>query len=127
MTKEKTVLIIDDDAMIRMVLRNMLKKEGYKVEEAAEGGAGMIKFLETAPALVLCDRLMPEGVSGFDFLKQLRALPSSVPFVFLTSLTDPRDRMAITDFDVADYLEKPIAPDVLRACLHRILGPAQGE
>jgi phosphoserine phosphatase RsbU/P len=121
MEDQKTILVVDDDALIRATLKSFLKKEGYHVETASDGGEAMVKFLETAPALVLCDRLMP-GVSGFEFLKRLRDLPSEVPFVFLTSLTDPRDKLTVSDLGVAEYLDKPVSTETLRACLQRILG-----
>lgn len=122
MKKNKKILVVDDDAMIRATLRNMLKKEGYEVIEAAEGGEGVQKALEEAPALIFSDRMMPEGVSGFDMLLRLREIPLDIPFVFLTMLTDPRDRMAVADLKVTAYLEKPVLPETLRACLESILG-----
>jgi CheY-like chemotaxis protein len=120
MSERKKILIVDDDPMIRAVLSTMLKKEGYDTVEAAEGNEGLRKVLEAAPALVLSDRVMPEGMSGFEFLKRLRELPSDVPFVFLTALIDPRDKSAVCDYNVTDYLDKPVTPDALHACLKKI-------
>lgn len=117
---QKIILVVDDDAMTRMVLRSMLKKEGYSVLEAEEGGQALSLYIEYHPALILCDRAMPMGMSGFDFLGKLRELPSDVPFVFLTSLIDARDRMAVASMGVADYLDKPVTLEKLRACLDRI-------
>jgi DNA-binding response OmpR family regulator len=123
MTEEKTIMImiVDDDPTIRIALRSMLKAEGFRIEEAADGAEALEKFKANPPALVLSDRMMP-GLSGFELLRQLRALPSDVPFVFLTALTDARDRMSVADLGVAAYLEKPVTRDVLHACLRKILG-----
>jgi DNA-binding response OmpR family regulator len=122
MNKNKKILVVDDDAMIRAMLRNMLEKEGYEVIEAAEGSEGLRKAVEEGPAVIFSDRMMPEGVSGFDMLRSLREISLDIPFVFLTALTDPRDRMAVADLKVTAYLEKPILPETLRGCLKSILG-----
>jgi DNA-binding response OmpR family regulator len=52
----------------------------------------------------------------------LRDLPSDVPFVFLTSLTDQRDQMAVADMGISDYLSKPVTEEALRTCIARIIG-----
>jgi two-component system alkaline phosphatase synthesis response regulator PhoP len=122
MDKNKKILVVDDDAMIRASLRNMLKKEGYEVIEAAEGGEGLRLALEESPAVIFSDRMMPEGVSGLDMLRRLREMSRDIPFVFLTALTDPRDKFAVADLNVTTYLGKPLLPETLRACLKSILG-----
>ena len=104
------ILVIEDEAPIREMLFDELTVQGHRVVEAANGEEGLLKFLELEPDLVLCDRAMP-GMSGFDVLERIRgAHPQydDVPFVFLTALTDPRDKAGVDHLRPAAYIEKPV-------------------
>lgn len=104
------ILLIEDEAPVREMLVDELTVQGHKVVEASGGEEGLMKFLETEPDIVLCDRAMP-GMSGYDLLERLRgAYPQydDVPFVFLTALTDPRDKGAVEHLHPAAYIEKPV-------------------
>jgi DNA-binding response OmpR family regulator len=104
------ILLIEDEAPVREMLVDELTVQGHKVVEASGGEEGLRKFLETEPDIVLCDRAMP-GMSGYDLLERLRgAYPQydDVPFVFLTALTDPRDKGAVEHLKPAAYIEKPV-------------------
>ncbi len=104
------ILLIEDEASVREMLIDELTVQGHKVIEAQNGEEGLLKFLETEPDLVLCDRAMP-GMSGYDVLARIRgAHPqfSDVPFVFLTALADPRDRASVDHLGPAAYITKPV-------------------
>lgn len=104
------ILLIEDEAPVREMLLDELSVQGYDVIEAANGEEGLQKFLENEPDLVLCDRAMA-GMSGYDVLARIRgAHPQydEVPFVFLTALTDPRDKAAVEHLSPAAYIEKPV-------------------
>ncbi len=104
------ILLIEDEAALREMLLDELTVQGHKVVEAPNGEDGLKKFLEEEPDLVLCDRAMP-GMSGYDVLERIRgAHPqyNDVPFVFLTALTDPRDKVAVEHLNPSDYIEKPV-------------------
>lgn len=104
------ILLIEDEAPVREMLMDELTVQGYHVIEAANGEEGLQKFLENEPDLVLCDRAMA-GMSGYDVLSRIRgAYPQyeEVPFVFLTALTDPRDKAAVEHLRPAGYIEKPV-------------------
>jgi CheY-like chemotaxis protein len=85
------VLIVEDDAATRAVLRRSLEKEGWTVTEADNGRVGLERLTGTPPALVLLDLMMPE-MDGFEFLDELRSRNStdSPPVVVITAkdLTD---------------------------------------
>jgi two-component system sensor histidine kinase/response regulator len=106
-----TVLVVDDNADNRALLRATLEDEGYRVIEATGGEEGVQAFASHAPDCVLLDVRMP-GVDGFAACARIRALPGGeqVPIVFLTALRD------IETFDRAqssggnDFLTKPIRP-----------------
>lgn len=109
------ILLIEDEAPLREMLMDELTVQGHKVIEAANGEEGLVKFLENEPDLVLCDRAMP-GLSGYEVLARIRgAHPqyNDVPFVFLTALTDPRDKAAVDHLKPAAYIEKPVDFEIL--------------
>jgi DNA-binding response OmpR family regulator len=104
------ILLIEDEAPLREMLLDELTDQGHSVIEASNGEEGLKKFLEVEPDLVLCDRAMP-GMSGYEVLERIRgAHPQyeDVPFVFLTALTDARDRAAVDHLKPAAYIEKPL-------------------
>jgi len=117
------ILLIEDEAGVREMLLDELKVQGHSVIEAKDGEEGLQKFLEVEPDLVLCDRAMP-GMSGYDVLERIRgAHPQfeDVPFIFLTALTDPRDRASVDHLKPSAYLEKPVDFDRLQQHIKTLL------
>ena len=109
------ILLIEDEAPVREMLTDELTVQGHKVVEASTGEEGLKKFLELEPDLVVCDRAMP-GMSGYEVLERIRgAHPQfeDIPFIFLTALTDPRDKAAVEHLKPAAYIEKPVDFKVL--------------
>jgi hypothetical protein len=84
-TKEQTVLIVEDEAQTREMLRRSLVKEQWEVLEAGNGRVALEKLNGTVPALILLDLMMPE-MDGFEFMQQLRKRPEcrQVPVVVIT-------------------------------------------
>ena len=82
----RTALVIDDLADNRFMLAALLKREGWKVVEAADGREGLERFAECAPGLILLDLMMPV-MDGFEFLRELRARPDghAVPVIVVTA------------------------------------------
>jgi DNA-binding response OmpR family regulator len=117
------ILLIEDEAPVREMLFDELTVQGHKVVEAANGEEGLQKFLELEPDLVLCDRAMP-GMSGYDVLERIRgAHPQfeEVPFIFLTALTDPRDKAAVDHLRPSAYIEKPVDFGMLTDQINHLL------
>ena len=77
------ILIIDDEQAIRKTLTEILRYEGYKIDEAANGEEGLKKFSDTAYDLVLCDVKMPK-MDGIEFLEKSRAINSDVPIIVIS-------------------------------------------
>lgn len=117
------ILLIEDEAPVREMLLDELRVQGHDVVEAADGEEGLQKFLEIEPDLVLCDRAMP-GMSGYDVLARIRgAHPQfgDVPFIFLTALTDARDKASVDHLSPAAYMNKPVDFDALTAKINALL------
>src|SRR5437016_6521034 len=88
----KKALIIEDDAVIRANILDLLDAEGYETLAAPNGRVGLELAMEKRPDLIICDIRMPE-VSGFDVLKGIRASPETraIPFIFLSAAADRAD------------------------------------
>lgn len=104
----KKILIADDDQILRTVLKNYLKKEGFDVKDVASGKEGIEVFERYAPDLVVSDVAMP-SMNGLEFCRQLRSLPSGqlTPFIFLSAQDELEDRIQGHAIGADDYVTKP--------------------
>ncbi|MER3431840.1 MAG: GGDEF domain-containing response regulator [Leptolyngbya sp. ERB_1_1] len=104
----KTILVIEDDELIRNNLIEILELEGFRAIEAENGQVGVQKAQTYLPDLVLCDICMPE-LDGYGVLETLRSTTqtSTIPLVFLTAKSDQRDLRHGMNLGADDYLVKP--------------------
>jgi len=105
------VLVIDDEAPIRLLCRVNLEAEGMQVSEAADGPSGLEKARSDRPDVILLDVMMP-GLDGWRVAEQLIDDPSTrgMPIVFLTARAEFRDRAKGLDIGGVDYITKPFNP-----------------
>jgi putative two-component system response regulator len=105
------VLVIDDEAPIRLLCRVNLEAEGMQVLEAADGPAGLDLARDRRPDIVLLDVMMP-GLDGWRVAEQLLddARTSTIPIIFLTARAEFRDRARGLDIGGVDYVTKPFNP-----------------
>lgn len=115
------VLLAEDDESTRHMIRSSLKRIGIRdVVVAADGAEALATFKAATEKvdLILCDWLMP-GLSGFDLLKEVRAIKPDMPFVMLTGKADFQSVKAAADAGVSAYITKPFTlkqlEDKLRA------------
>ncbi|MFN9537002.1 MAG: SpoIIE family protein phosphatase [Pseudanabaena sp.] len=103
------ILVIDDDLVMQMILKNTLQSQGYKVIVAKNGIEGISLAKKQLPALVICDWMMPE-VDGLDVCRQLKLDQnlSSTFFILLTSKGSVEDKVQALDNGADDFLSKPI-------------------
>ena len=106
-----TVLVIDDEAPIRLLCRVNLEAEGMEVLEAGDGVTGLEKAQEHVPDVILLDVMMP-GLDGWQVAEQLLEdeRTNSIPLVFLTARAEVRDRARGLDLGGIDYVSKPFNP-----------------
>ncbi len=109
------IVVMDDDAGTRMLVSQVLKKEGYDVKSAEDGAKGLELIREFKPDLVVSDVQMP-GMDGFTVLEQVRKDPelATTPIILLTSLQDRTHMRQGMTTGADDYLTKPFAPQELR-------------
>jgi two-component system, OmpR family, phosphate regulon response regulator PhoB len=113
------ILVVDDDASTRTLLRRMLTMEGYAVDEAADGATAMDRVGIAPPDLILLDIMMP-GQDGLDVLEGLRRT-SAVAVIMLTARNEEADRVLGFRFGADDYVVKPFSTAELTARIAAVL------
>ncbi|MBL8165728.1 MAG: response regulator [Anaerolineae bacterium] len=105
----KTILVIEDDSLLRHAIAEVLLDAGYSVQEAEDGSRALEMINRNIPDLIICDIAMPK-MSGFDVLKKLHNDDTefAIPFVFLTAFTDPGTHREGMNLGADDYLFKPV-------------------
>jgi DNA-binding response OmpR family regulator len=119
------ILVVDDDEDIRILLRELLARAGYRVEEAADGKAALRKLFELPPALVLLDVNMPE-LDGYQTLERIRDL-SDVPVIMVTARTEELERVRGLASGADDYVSKPFGRQELLARVQALLRRSGGK
>jgi len=114
-----TILVIDDDAHLREVAQYALEREGFTVELAVDGAAGLSRAQAGGVDLVVLDVMMPE-MDGLEVCRRLRA-KGSLPIIFLSSRGDEVDRIVGLELGGDDYLAKPFSPRELVARVKAVL------
>jgi CheY-like chemotaxis protein len=118
------ILIADDKASSRELVRTILENLGYEVQEAEDGIRALEAVLQGAPDLVLLDLQMP-GLTGQEVLAKLRADErfADLPVVALTASAMAGDRDKALAAGFTSYLAKPVTLSILRAEVRRLLQP----
>lgn len=106
-----SILIIDDEKAIRKTLSEILRFEGYKIDEAADGEEGLRKFSNSAYDLVLCDVKMPK-MDGIEFLEKSKAINPDVPIIVISGHGNIETAVEAVKKGAFDFISKP--PDLNR-------------
>ena len=116
------VLVIDDEAPIRLLCRVNLEAEGMSVFEAADGPGGLELARSEQPEVILLDVMMP-GLDGWRVAEHLLEDPVTrdIPIVFLTARADIRDRARGIDLGGLDYITKPFNPVELATLVRAVV------
>ena len=123
------VLIIDDEAPIRLLCRVNLEAEGMEVVEAPDGPTGLEVVASERPDAILLDVMMP-GLDGWSVAERLLEKEDTreIPIVFLTARADLRDRARGMDLGGLDYITKPFNPVDLASLIDEVVSAvARGE
>ena len=114
----KKILVIDDDEKIVELVQLYLKRDGYTVLTACDGGEALVSFRENNPDLVILDLMLP-SVDGIEICRIMRS-ESDVPIIMLTARTSDRDKLTGLDMGADDYVTKPFSPGELAARVRAI-------
>ena len=120
------VLVIDDEAPIRLLCRVNLEAEGLEVIEAPDGPSGLDIAEREQPDVVLLDVMMP-GLDGWSVAERLLESEATghIPVVFLTARADLRDRARGIDLGGLDYITKPFNPVELASLVSRVVSAVE--
>ena len=120
-----TVLMVDDEARMRKLVKDFLMQKGYSVLEAADGEEALQVFEENQNkiGLILLDVMMPK-LDGWSVLRQIRQV-SKVPIIMLTARGEEQDELFGFELGVDEYISKPFSPKILVARVEAILNRTQ--
>ncbi|AGN36890.1 response regulator transcription factor [Bacillus sp. GM2] len=107
-TKETKILVVDDEARIRRLLKMYLERENYKIEEAENGDEAIDKALGNEYDLILLDLMMP-GTDGIEVCRQVRD-KKATPIIMLTAKGEEANRVQGFEVGTDDYIVKPFSP-----------------
>ncbi len=115
MTTSSTILVAEDEALLRRILAGLFEEAGYHVVAASTGREALERFAESAPDLVVTDIRMPE-MDGIELLERLKALDPEVLVIIMTAFSSVESAVAALRAGAHDYIVKPfVNDDVLKA------------
>ena len=115
----KTVLVVDDEPIVREVVVRYLEREGYRTLEAGDGDAARDALARTSPDLVVLDVMLP-GTDGLELCRWIRST-SQLPVIMLTARGEEADRIVGLELGADDYVTKPFSPRELAARVKSVL------
>jgi DNA-binding NtrC family response regulator len=121
---DAAILVVDDDLDMRAMLRDVLARAGFRVEEAATSDELFALVPRVGPAAIILDHEMP-GDWGLEVLAALRSAHPEVPVIFVTAFGSAAMRDTATRDGAAAYLTKPFRLDDLIATLRRLVAPTR--
>jgi CheY-like chemotaxis protein len=105
----KTILLVEDDELVRISVTKILQRQGYAVETAVDGMDAFNKIFTLRPKLVITDKVMPK-LSGYDFLYAVRKIPEFryTPFILMTAAATPNEEKEALEKGFFDFVLKPV-------------------
>ncbi|WP_340009366.1 response regulator transcription factor [Paenibacillus sp. FSL K6-0276] len=115
----KTILIVEDEHILREIIKDYLMNENYNVLEAVDGNEALALFQANEVHLIILDIMLP-GLDGWSVCRRIRKT-SNVPIIMLTARVDEDDTLLGFELGADDYVTKPYSPPVLLARTKRLL------
>ncbi len=119
----RTILVVDDKATVRNMVREYLESDGYRVVIAADGREALYAARQERPDLIVLDIMMPK-MSGYDFLRAYRE-ERQTPIILLTARLDEADKVLGLELGADDYVTKPFGLKELAARIQAVLRRAE--
>ncbi|GAB4281424.1 MAG: chemotaxis protein CheY [Coriobacteriia bacterium] len=115
-----TILVVDDAAFMRMMIRDILSKQGYEIHEAVNGKDAVEKYEQIHPDLVTMDITMPE-MSGLDALREIRERDEAARVLMVSAMGQQKMIVEALEAGAMDFLVKPFQPtkvlETVKKCL----------
>jgi two-component system, cell cycle response regulator DivK len=118
----QTILYVEDNALNRKIVRDLLRRTAYRLIEAPDGETGVEMALAERPGLILMDVQLPK-ISGFEATRRLRAEPATAetPIIAITSFALSGDEQRAREAGASAYLPKPFSPFILLGMIRKLL------
>ena len=118
----KNILICDDAAFMRMMIKDILTKNGYNIAGEAENGAKAVeKYAELKPDLVLMDITMPE-MDGIEALKKIKSEYPDAKVVMVTAAGQKTKMVEAVQNGASEFVSKPFEPEQLKKIIDKVIG-----
>jgi len=114
------VLIVEDSRAMQRALQRAFVSEGYQVDVASDGHAGLSSFREQRPHAVLLDLKLP-GIHGRELCREFKALAPNIPVIVLSANAEVDDKVLLLELGADDYVTKPFSPKELLARVRRAM------
>lgn len=121
MATREEILIVDDDEAIRKLLTAIITEEGYSPRAYADGTEALRRVEEFAPIAIFLDAFMP-GMSGLQFLNELRKSHPDLPVLILTAFADQNLFRETLQYRIADFISKPFTAETIQTALRKAMG-----
>lgn len=125
MSVDKDILVVDDEATVREVVRRYLERDGFTVREAADGYEALDAIRDVTPDLIVLDLMLP-GIDGLS-LTQLLRQDEYIPIIMLTAKGEASDRIRGLDLGADDYIAKPFSPQEVVSRVRAVLRRSGGD
>jgi DNA-binding response OmpR family regulator len=119
-----TVLVVDDEPIVRDVVARYLERDGHRIISAADGREARAKIEREAPQLVVLDIMLPGGTDGLELCRWIRS-QSDLAVILLTARGDETDRIVGLELGADDYVTKPFSPRELATRVRTVLRRAR--
>ena len=116
---QRTILIVEDEDILREIMKDYLLNEGYNVLEATDGKEALSIFEKYEVHLIILDIMLP-GLDGWSVCRRIRK-SSNLPIIMLTARVDEDDTLLGFDLGADDYVTKPYSPPILLARVKRLI------
>jgi len=119
-----TILVVDDEPLVRDVMSRYLEHDGHRVVTAEDGEAARLLIERETPSLVLLDVMLPGRTDGLELCRWLRST-SDLPVILLTARVEETDRIVGLELGADDYVTKPFSPREVAARVQTVLRRAR--